>query len=133
MLKRFFMIIMILSLFSFSQRLVWGMFNLNDLSQKAAAEHIHEHNFLSKMNFFITGFLIHTHEHTHDDEDSNNHDAHNSKTHSHAEISQLKTDFIMQQNDLFSSSLMSSTFGLSALNLHTYDHPFQIFRPPINI
>ena len=134
MLRRFFMIILTLSVFSLSQRCILGSFNLKASSESTdAGEHAHEHSILSKVSFFITGFLIHTHEHTHDDEDSNNHDAHNSKTHSHAEISQLKTDFIMQQNYLFFSSLVSSTFGLSILDLHTYDHPFQIFRPPIYI
>lgn len=133
-LRRLIMIIMTLSVFSLSQRCILGSFKLKASSETAdVGEHTHEHSILCKVSFFITGFLIHTHEHTHDDEDSNNHDSHNSKTHSHAEISQLKTDFIMQQNYLFFSSLMSSTFGLSILDLHTYDHLSQIFRPPIYI
>lgn len=132
--RRFFMIIMILSVFLFSQRYIWGNSNLKILSEQADTdEHNHKHSILNEISFFMTGFLIHHHEHSHDSDDRNNHDSRNSKTHSHTEISQLKTDFIMQQNYLFFSSLVSSAFGLSVLDLHVYDHPFQIFRPPIYI
>ena len=130
MLKRFFLFIMVLSIFSLSQRCIWGAFNLKVLSEDSeASENFHEHSFLSEMNFFVLGFLVHTHEHTHDDTES--HDTHDSKTHSHAETSQIKTDFITSQNCLFFSDTLKSNFGASILDLHNYDHPFQIFRPPI--
>lgn len=130
MLKRFFLFIMILSVFSISQRGILGSFNLKSLNETTeATEHFHEHSFLSEINFFVLGFLTHTHEHTHDDADS--HETHDSNTHSHTETSQIKTFFIASQNCFLFSDIFKSIFGASILNLHNYDHPFQIFRPPI--
>ena len=130
LMKKLFMIIMVFSVFSLSQRYVSGNFNLNTAAKSIESDsHFHEHDFMNELKFLALGFLVHTHEHTHEDSDS--HNTEDSKTHSHAEISRLKTDFITGQNFLFFSGDIESIFGISILNLHLYEYPFQIFRPPI--
>ena len=131
LIKKFMTIIMVFSVFSLSQRYISGNFNLKMMNESSeAGEHFHDHSFMNELKFLVLGFLIHTHEHGHDDADGDSHETHGS-THSHAEISRLKTDFITGQNFLFFSKDIESVFGTSVLNLHYYDHPFQIFLPPI--
>jgi hypothetical protein len=116
-LKRFFLFLMVLSVFSLSQRSMSSQFNSSKINESTETSvHFLEHSLMNELKFLVLGFLVHTHD---------------SNTHSHAEISRLKTDFITGQNFLFLSKELESIFGISVLNLHFYNYPFQIFRPPI--
>lgn len=123
--KSFFVLILMFSVISFSQRNYGN--NLKYTNEMSTTDyHNHHHRFLRHLAFFIFGQAVHNHEHTHDESSTHN------SSHSHTETVSAKAEFFSSQNIIFFSCTFKSIFEKATFNLSSYNQPFQIFRPPIN-
>jgi len=102
------------------------------VSDSESISHDHEHSFVTilKMTFF--GIISHDHEHDHEDPMpwSNTH-SHDSKAHSHGDLSSLKFEIISQRSlfAFYNSEVELLPYFNSSLK--SYDFQSDIFRPPI--
>lgn len=101
-------------------------------SDSESISHDHRHSFLTilKMTFF--GIISHDHEHDHEESMpwSNTH-SHDSKAHSHGDLSSLKFEIISQRSlfAFYNSEVELLPYFNSSLK--SYDFQSDIFRPPI--
>lgn len=122
---------LIFSFFVTSQQCVQSQLQIQVLNSDSIS-HDHKHSFITVLKMTILGNGAHNHEHVHDDLFPwNNAHSHESKSHSHGDISSLKFE-IINQRSLF-AFYESEVELLPHFNssLKSCDFQSDIFRPPI--
>lgn len=104
----------------------------NQASGSEEISHDHGHSFGMILKMTFLGIISHDHEHDHEDPMpwSSTH-SHDSKTHSHGDVSSLKFEIINQRSlfAFYNSEVELLPYFNSSLK--SYDFQSDIFRPPI--
>lgn len=130
-MSKFISMFLILGFFVISQQSLQRDLQIK-VSGPESIYHEHSHSLLTILKMTFLGMISHDHEHDHEEPVpwSNTH-SHDSKTHSHGDLSSLKFEIINPRSVFAFCNSEVEMLPYFNSSLKSYDFRSDIFRPPI--